>query len=83
MCSSRTANEAPMDFIRQVLARDTEVRDDIVARIDAGRFVDMLGRRTTAHRARRIVDAAESAAASLAFPDDESPRSRLRRPPGP
>ncbi len=69
MSNSRPSNEASMDFIRQVLARDTEVRDDIVARIESDRFVDVLGRRSTAMRARRIVESAESASAGPAFPD--------------
>ncbi len=69
MSINRLSNEAATDFIRQVLARDSEVRHDIVSRIEADRFVDVLGRRSTAARARRIIDAAESGSTSPAFPD--------------
>lgn len=69
MTPNRPSSETSLDFLRQVLARDTEVRDDIVARVDAHRFVDILGRRSTATRVRRIVEAAETASAGPSFPD--------------
>ena len=69
MTTNRPSNETSLDFVRQVLARDTEVRDDIVARVDAHRFVDVLGRRSTATRVRHIVEAAENKSAGPSFPD--------------
>ena len=69
MTTNRPSNETSLDFVRQVLARDTEVRDDIVARVDAHRFVDILGRRSTATRVRHVVETAENKSAGLSFPD--------------
>lgn len=63
------SSDAATDFIRQVLARDSEVRDDIVARIESERFVDVLGRRSTAARARRVIAEAESTTSRSSFPD--------------